>query len=228
MNFIFSFDRAPANDPNRTVLSWHYYCWIIQKNPLKNNTYPVLDRIVCDELQRKISFATVKLDRMAIGGGSFLTEFGVCAFGTSNGTLDTTECEYILDIADQYFTSWTYWDSNFYDDSGNPLEAIISKFSRVYPQATAGVPVNMYFNATTKIFIYEFTPDSTIAAPTEIFVPAHVYPNGFLVSASDQLNWTYDKQSSVILVTLASESTELVNAKIMIQPQQQYHRNIHN
>ena len=67
------FDRAPANDPNRTVLSWHYYCWLLQfnANRLKNNTYPLVDRIICDDIQREIAFKSVENYRITIGGTHF-------------------------------------------------------------------------------------------------------------------------------------------------------------
>ena len=214
------FDRAPANDPDRTVLSWHYYCWLLQfnANPLKNNTYPSYDRIFCDDIQREIAFKSVKNDRTTIGGGSFLTEFGVCAFSMDNGTLVTTECEYVLDSSDQYFTSWSYWNSKtFYTEDGETTNyQVIKIFSRVYPQSTAGTPSMLYYNTKTLTFIYEYKHDPKIKEPTEIYVPDFLYLNGFLVSVSNHLNYTIDKDNRLVLVTLDDSWNETLDAKIMI------------
>jgi endoglycosylceramidase len=208
------FDRAPSNDPNRTVLSWHYYCWLLQfnSNPLKNNSYPLIDRIICDDIQREIAFKSVKNDQKMIGGGSFLTEFGVCAFPTDNRTLITTECEYVLDTSDQYFTSWTYWDSNFYD------YPIINVFSRVYPQSTAGIPIRLFYNSNSKVFIYEYIHDSTIKEPTEIYVPNFLYSNGYEVSVSNHLNYKIDKDNNLLLVTPDNDWIKKLEVKVMILP----------
>lgn len=212
------FDRAPANDSDRTVFSWHYYCLFLQSgNPLKNNTYPVSDRVLCDEIQLKQSFKAIKDDQEVLGSGVFLTEFGVCGYAKSNGSLDTTECEYILDASDENFMSWTYWDSNFYHDDGSIQDDIITKFCRVYPQATSGKPIHLYYNATSRVFIYEFEPDSTIVAPTEIVVPAYLYPNGFNVTVSDQLKWTFDQQNNILMVTLTDKISDSTNAKVIIE-----------
>ena len=214
------FERAPANDPSRTVLSWHYYCWLLQysPNPLKNDTFPKFDRIGCDYLQREISFETVKNDRLKIGGGSFLTEFGVCAFGMDNGTIDTTECQYILESSDEYFMSWTYWDSNFYTDSGINYP-IINIFSRVYPQSTAGTPIGYQYNTKSLVFIYEYNHDPSILEPTEIFIPDFLYPNGFNATVSDHLTSTYDKGNHILIVTLDGDWNQEFTATITIQPQ---------
>ena len=220
------FDRAPGNDSDRTVLSWHYYCWLLQfnANPLKNNSYPVYDRIICDEIQREIAFESVKNDRIMIGGGSFLTEFGVCAFSMDNGTLDTTECEYVLDSADQYFTSWSYWNSKtFYSEDGQNINyPIINIFSRVYPQSTAGTPTSLYYNTTTLIFIYEYEHDPSIGTPTQIYVPDFLYKNGFQVSVSNHLKYSLDKINHLVLVTLESSWNQALDAKIMIIPNSSY------
>ena len=213
------FNRAPASDPDRTVLSWHYYCWLLQfnANPLKNDTYPVFDRIVCDDIQRDLSFKTVQTERKIIGGGTFLTEFGVCAFGMDNGTIDTTECKYILDAADEYFMPWTYWDSNFYSN-GDVNYPIISIFSRVYPQSTSGTPTSLFYNSTSLSFVYEYLHDPTIQAPTEIYIPDFLYTKGFQVSVSSHLNYELDKENHLLLVSLESGWNQPLDAKVIVTP----------
>ena len=211
------FTKAPGDDPSKTVLSWHYYCWFLQfnENPLKNNTFPMIDRIGCDYFQRELSFQTVKTNQEQIGGGAFLTEFGVCSFSKNNGTLDTTECEYVLNSADQYFSSWTYWDSNFY------VNGIINIFSRVYPQSTSGKPIYLFYNPKSLLFIYEFEQNPTITEPTEIYVPEFLYPRGFHIFLSNNLVYELDRMNNLVLVRPRNYySNQFLDAKIIIIPMQ--------
>ena len=219
--FGTGFSRPPGNDPHSTVLSWHYYCWLLnfKDNPLVNGTYPELDKIACDKIQLEISYEAVKLDEVALGGGpSFLTEFGVCAFPIDRtddeSKLNTDECESILNANDKYLQSWTYWDSIFYyKNSKNKISELVNIFSRVYPVATNGIPLKLFFNTTTKDFLYTFKLNKTAIyqaalVPTEIFVPAHVYPSGFNVNVSSHLKWSYEKEENRVFILLADRELE--------------------
>lgn len=62
---------------------------------------------------------------------------------------------------------------------GRGLSAVI----RPYPQATAGKPLKLAFSSRERRFFYSFQADPQIAAPTEILIPAWVYPHGFRVAA---------------------------------------------
>ncbi|RNA13991.1 glycoside hydrolase subgroup catalytic core [Brachionus plicatilis] len=188
--FGTGFKRPPGYDYQTTVFSWHYYCWFLnfKENPLINGTYPELDKIICDNIQLKISFESVKLDMLELGGGpSFLTEFGECAFRKDDNEFNLDECKAILDQSDKNFQSWCYWDSYFYDlDSLNEISELVSLFSRVYPKATNGIPIRYFFNSTSKEFSYEYRMNITnfdqAMAPTEIHIPPEIYPNGFYFS----------------------------------------------
>jgi len=222
--FGTGFSRPPGNDAKTTVLSWHYYCWLLNfvSNPLKNGTYPEFDKIACDKVQLEVSFGAIKLDELTLGGSpSFLTEFGVCAFPTNEkddeSRLNTEECESVLDAADRYFQSWTYWDSIFYyKNSQAEISDLVDVFSRVYPMATNGVPQKMYFNTTSKEFLFSYNLNATTVyqaayVPTEIFVPNHVYPNGFNVHVSIHLKWLYDAtKNKLFILTINSELRNLI------------------
>ena len=60
---------------------------------------------------------TVGEEVMRLGGSSFLTEFGICAPNGDERSIDTVECEFVLQQADTYLQSWTYWDSQFFNNS---------------------------------------------------------------------------------------------------------------
>lgn len=151
------------------------------------------------------------------GGPSFLTEFGVCAFPIDsdipNSRLNTEECEHILDASDRYLQSWCYWDTNFYDNKTlQIIPEIVNIFSRVYPIAINGIPQSLFYNVTTKEFIFKFQLNANSVhdakLPTEIFIPPQVYPHGFEVRLSHNLNWSYDKDNNRILVFLANQVTQ--------------------
>jgi hypothetical protein len=136
------------------------------------------------------------------GGPSFLTEFGVCSFNSEN-ELNTNECEIILDNCDHFQTSWTYWDSNFYQDNFEINKQLVAVFSRVYPKYTNGIPISLSFSLKTGKFIYIFEMNlNDTNLNTEIFVPNHVYPNGFDVLTSDQLLWTFNSVTKIIYLKL--------------------------
>jgi len=64
---------------------------------------------------------------MRLGGSSFLTEFGLCAPNGDEQSIDTVECEFVMREADEYLQSWTYWDSEFFNDSlhgDSPLSSV--------------------------------------------------------------------------------------------------------
>lgn len=64
---------------------------------------------------------------------------------------------------------------------GRALQAAV----RPYPRATAGEPLRMAFDLRRRVFEFEFRHDPGITAPTEIFVPAVQYPEGYRVAVSD-------------------------------------------
>ena len=193
----------------------------MDQNPVKNGSYPEFDRVVCDHVQLYESFAAVDKDMKQIGNGaSFLTEFGVCAFNDPTHEdpdyLNTFECDSILNMNDKYFTSWTYWDSNFYNDNLSKVnEKLVDAFSRVYPIATNGIPETLFFNATTKMFSYTYKIDvkdlNEASIRTEIFIPTHVYPNGFKVTLSDHLR-SYFKDS-VLSIELSDSVKQDLNRR---------------
>ena len=184
---------APPGGPeylDRTVLSWHYYCWAIGYGENNEDFDPVL-RAACDTFLGPMAFRTVQDRAQELGGSAtFLTEFGICE---PNATLTNStgylECLTVLDLADEHLQSWSYWDTAsggvFWDNKGNPIPDKLKVFTRPYPPATAGIPLRLHFDIETRIFKYEFEPDLTITAPTVIYVPKIVYDEGFDVIANE-------------------------------------------
>jgi hypothetical protein len=208
--FGTGFTHPPGNDAKGTSLSWHYYCWIYETglDPVSNGSIPELYRTLCDHLQLDLYFNTVDSDMKRLSGApSFLSEFGYCVFRDSvTHAENAEECKPILDAADRYLTSWTYWDSDFYDASQNIDFLIVNEFSRVYPTATNGIPLSLFYNSTTRFFSYSFdwntSSKNQASLTTDIFIPQHLYPNGFNVTVSSNLQWTFDQTSSKLILSL--------------------------
>ena len=66
-------------------------------------------------------------------------------------------------------------------DGGRALQAAV----RPYASKVAGTPHQMRFDIKARKFVFVFTHDPTISAPTELFVPNYQYPDGYEVTVSD-------------------------------------------
>jgi endoglycosylceramidase len=80
---------------------------------------------------------------------------------------------------------WAYDKSDGYgllapDGSEKPL--LVETLVRPYPMRVAGDPGAYRFDAATRTFTFTYTPDLAITAPTELAVPARVYPDGYAVA----------------------------------------------
>jgi hypothetical protein len=67
------------------------------------------------------------------------------------------------------------------DSGGRALAAVVRPCAR----AVAGEPLRMRFDRRRRRFDFEFRHDPAVSAPTEIFVPALHYPDGYDVEVSD-------------------------------------------
>lgn len=126
-----------------------------------------------------------------MGAASFMSEFG-------SGN-DLPDIARVANLADQFLMSWDYWAyKNYGDPTGAPateglftsdsdLNTVntskVNLLSRAYPQATAGVPQSLSFNATTGAFSYSYTPRAA-SAPTQIYLPLTRYPHGYSVQVT--------------------------------------------
>ena len=106
-----------------------------------------------------------------------LTEFG--------GTGDPAVIARTLPRVDARFIGWQYWhyESAFGSQPGaDPFTGELGRqLVRTYPQATAGVPGTMSYDAVTGEFAYTYTARPT-TAPTEIYVSDLQYADGYAVA----------------------------------------------
>ncbi|CAF0809908.1 unnamed protein product [Adineta ricciae] len=213
--FGSGFSHVPGgnNYRNRSVFSYHYYCSILQIQPVPGNeTIPSFDRILCDDVEGPALFASTMIDVKQLGGSSFLTEFGGC---DGSPTCDE-QLEWALTYADKYFQSWAYWGIVYNDQDAS------KRITRPYARAIAGEPNTMQYEPNTKTFLLTYTIDTSIKQATEIFVPSLVYPkSSYNVSVNEYIRWKVDPtNSNVILVEPVEQGKKNVLASIKIMPTQ--------
>lgn len=194
-----------AQYANRSAYSYHYYCWpgrahTPDDHPAPDAPYTTLRKEACQGslgLGPK-TFSSVDETVATLGGASFLTEFGGVYFTPPSPVIANStaveETQWILDEADAHLQSWTHWDLNYFlghKPGPNPeaflgcpdnSRGCIKEFIRPYAQAIAGNPVLMKYERATNVFTLSLEPDSTITAPTEIFLPPYRYPHGYTVT----------------------------------------------
>lgn len=100
-----------------SALSYHYYCLGLTDFDMHSG-YPTWRRELCDEVSMTLMWEAVLGSRERTGGGSFLTEFGLCAPDGLVNSTNTIECDEVMQRADHHLQSWTYWDAAYYYGNG--------------------------------------------------------------------------------------------------------------
>lgn len=105
---------------------------------------------------------------------------------TEFGDGDATVLANTLRRADERFIGWMYWHYQSRYRHGrvtpDPLGGSVGRqVVRTYPQATAGTPITMKFDAGTGAFGYTYRPNPAISAPTIVYISDVHYPRGHAV-----------------------------------------------
>ena len=145
-------------------------------------------------------FKTVENDRKNTGGGIFLTEFGLCIPDGNKNSVNTIECSFVLNEADKYLHSWTYWDSEFFCKNDSINENVIRVFSRPYPQIVAGTPQKMSFDDETGHFNFVFLLDASLKKRTYIYLPTVHYPSllNVKIKSDIQVTWIFNSKTHLL------------------------------
>ena len=83
---------------------------------------------------------------------------------------------------------------------GSEKPELVGALVRPYPERVAGKPISYAFDAATSTFTFEYTPDRSVTAATEIVVPARVYPNGYTVECG---GCATEKAAGVLRIMIA-------------------------
>ncbi|KAM3182885.1 hypothetical protein ACTXT7_011443 [Hymenolepis weldensis] len=211
------FTRVPGaeDDPEeyrRSVFSYHYYC-------------PFIQRTICNKIIMPKMFSSVKSVAKSLKSGLFLTEFGICVPDGNPNSINTLECEAVMDGADTRLQSWTYWDApRFFDEGGNPRNATVKSFSRVYPLSTVGTPINLFFHVENGSALYAFCSTnltSEFAKKGEpiasIFLPIEMhYPHGYSVEIDPKSIFYNVAKENNHLIELFGSSDGIIEGTVIM------------
>ncbi|HUP92888.1 MAG TPA: cellulase family glycosylhydrolase [Solimonas sp.] len=180
---------APIGDPN-IGLSWHKYC--LPAALLHAQGFE--DVPACDVYHQLVS------DNAEEAIGRMQATTLVTEFGASDDLADLVQ---VTQQTDAQLTGWQYWHYKewrdpttesggsggqglFADDADLSTVKVekLKVLSRTYPQATAGIPLELSFDPDSAEFHYRYQPRAA-QGPTEIFVPAALhYPQGYTVEVT--------------------------------------------
>ena len=183
---------------DRSVLSYHYYCIILSLVPVPGNeTIPIYDRVVCDDVEGPALFRSVQVDLAQLGGSAFLTEFGGC----DESPVCDEQLDWGLDAADQFLQSWAYWGNLL----GHP--STVKRLSRIYARAIAGRPLAMQYIGKQRSFHLSYYIDPNGKKPTELVVPVSEFPIGsYNITVSSALKWRVDSTNPNIILVEPSQT----------------------
>ena len=131
---------------------------------------------------QKISDMRAEAD--AMGASLFLGEYG----GNPSQPGITAYMTAAYDGAGAVGASTTYWAYDKGDDGygllradGSEKKELADVLTRPYPQRVAGKLLSYGFDMNMHTATITWEPDATVAAPTEIVVPARLFPGGATV-----------------------------------------------
>ena len=110
---------------------------------------------------------------------------------------------------------WAYDRDNGYGPvypDGTEKKKLLAAIIRPYPERVAGDPVSYHFDDATRAFTLTYKAVPGVTAPTEIMVPARVYPKGYSVTCGGCL---YEKAGQVLRVTAPPAGSP---AKVVVTP----------
>ncbi|SFD98080.1 endoglycosylceramidase [Actinopolyspora alba] len=194
---------TPRIAAEQVVFSFHDYCIASQA------------AIYLGLPEQLVGVCSAQHDTTWKNADSFVERANVPALVTEFGDSDPRVLANTLDRADSRFVGWHYWHytSIFGPDPGDdPFRSEIGdQLVRTYPQATAGTPESMRFDATTGEFEYTYRPDPTIPKPTEIYVSDRHYESGYSVTVR---GGRLTSEPGARTVTVEATGTETVRVRI--------------
>jgi endoglycosylceramidase len=172
------FDHVPGGSEysNKSVFSFHYYCWWYTST----GEYT---KVTCDQHFGPKVFKQVHEDIRRLGGSTMMTEWGLGC----DPTYDIIEeCNPIMDLADEYLTSWIdWWWTGPLMNNWNVQSEAIAIYSRTYAQSIAGIPTVMKYYTKNYYFHLCYEINSKIFEPTLIYInEVLAYPKGVNIHLS--------------------------------------------
>lgn len=179
---------TPITDP-QIGFSFHKYCVF----GLLLHSQGATDLPSCPQFHQMVG-SNAASAATQMNAASLLTEFGASD--------DLPDVLSVVSQADSELTGWQYWHYKEWhdpttesqtsggqglfvkDDDLSTVKADkLAVLERPYPQATAGVPLELSFDATTGAFLYRYTPRAA-TADSDLYVPVLQYPQGYVATVT--------------------------------------------
>jgi endoglycosylceramidase len=187
---------GPVAGESQLGYSFHNYCPLnalfqAAQLGLITGSLPV---DTCESFENNVmNQARTTAERM--GAVELMTEFGASD--------DLALIRRVTAGADAHLIGWHYWHYKNWSDPTTQSQASgaqgmfaddadlssvkldkLRLLERTYPQATAGIPLELSFDPDTAAFNYRYTPRAA-TAPTQIYVPVALhYPQGYTVQVT--------------------------------------------
>ncbi|MFX1242634.1 MAG: cellulase family glycosylhydrolase [Promethearchaeota archaeon] len=133
--------------------------------------------------------------------------------------LNSTQWNYTADNNNQWGDLWNLEDLSIFskDQQLDPKDInsggrAIEGFCRPHFGRCAGIPLKMEFNYKEKTFYFEFNGDSTISAPTIIYVPKIQFPDGYEIELSEG---EFKKNEDEQLISIQIKKDGIYRVKIL-------------
>ncbi|MFX0021430.1 MAG: cellulase family glycosylhydrolase [Candidatus Hermodarchaeota archaeon] len=133
--------------------------------------------------------------------------------------LNSTQWNYTADNNNQWGDLWNLEDLSIFSKDqqldANDINSggrAIEGFCRPHFVHCAGIPLKMAFNYKEKTFYFEFKGDSSISAPTNIYVPKIQFPKGYEIELSDG---EYEKNELEQLLFINIKKDGIYQVKIL-------------
>lgn len=181
--FPVGFEKPPGGEigSNNHALNFHSYCCTLGPDVCAATGEPPAHlESACYDWHR-MKFDQREDDAIRLGIPSIITEFGAC-MGSPECI---TEIRQITDLADDHLVSWAYWQYKTFQDptttAGTGSEGLYNPdgsiqgdkaqmLARTYIQSAQGTIQQNKFDTNTATFSATFEFDSSIDAPTVIYV----------------------------------------------------------
>ena len=180
----------PRDGPPRLAYAGHLY----QPQVHDSLGYPVDDPY----LETWERYRTDEAGRM--DGALWIGEWGG---GPDQERMDAYVAE-VTDLADRAMAGWAYWswDPGSWspvEEDGTTTSANGERLLRVQPRAVAGVPVAFEWDRDDLRFTMRWTERRGVIAPTELAVPADLFPDGIeVVVDGEAVDPTWDRARGVL------------------------------
>ena len=147
-------------------------------------------------------------------------EFGLD--GSQPGAIDFLD--EVMKISDKILSGWAYW-AYTKGGSWSPINKDGSEqekmdiLMRPYPQCVAGQPISYGYDRKKETFWLRFIPDSDIDAPSKIYLPENIYPEGGSIETDMPENkWHTEWDEITRVLQIFAGECEPNKYKITISP----------